>query len=136
MPITLTNTRFGDAVIPEEHTLEFPEGIIGIPSRHWAVLTVSDGPFRWLQSLDDASMALPVCDPRVFFPEVAIELAEYDRERAGITEQSEIFVWTTVRAMDGGWVTNLRAPIIVVDCKGWQLVNHAPDAPLRAPLSI
>src|SRR3954447_17402159 len=136
MPTTLTNTRFGAAVIPDEHTLEFPDGIIGIPSRRWAVLTVSDGPFRWLQSLDDASLALPVCDPRVFFAEFAVDLADNDRERIGLSDEAEMFVWTTVRAMDGGWVTNLRAPIVVVDCRGWQLIYQAPHAPLRAPLSI
>ena len=136
MPTILTNTRFGDTVIPDEHTLEFPEGLIGIPCKRWAVLTVGDCPLRWLQSLDDASLALPVCDPRSFFGEVEVALSEHDRERIGMTENSELLVWTTVRAMEGQWVTNLRAPIVVVDAKGWQLVNHAPDAQLRVPLSL
>jgi flagellar assembly factor FliW len=137
MNATLYRTRFGDIDIPEDTIVEMPEGLVGLPSRRWGVVSVGDGPFRWLQCLEDATLALPVCDPREFIEGLQIELADRDRERIGLSEGEEPIVWTTVRCTpEGEWLTNLRAPIVIVNCRGWQLINQAPDAALRMPLGL
>jgi flagellar assembly factor FliW len=136
MSATLINTRFGDLEVPQDTIVDLPEGLIGIPGRRYAVLSLDDGPFRWLQSLEDPSFALPVCDPRAFFGDVTVEISEQDRERIGLDEGGEAVVWTTVRAtQDGEWFANLRAPLVLVGTQAWQVINQAPDAPLRAPLA-
>jgi flagellar assembly factor FliW len=42
----------------------------------------------------------------------------------------------TVRAADTleGFSANLRAPLLVSDGRGHQIINQAPDSPVRAPL--
>ena len=135
MSATLINTRFGDLEVPEDTIVELPEGLIGIPGRRYAVLSLDDGPFRWLQSLEDPAFALPVCDPRAFFGDVTVEIGDHDRERMGLDEDTDAVVWTTVRATpEGEWFANLRAPLVLVGTRAWQVINQDPEAPLRAPL--
>jgi flagellar assembly factor FliW len=45
-------------------------------------------------------------------------------------------VWVTVRAAGelSDFSCNLRAPIVVWNGRGHQVINEAPDAPVRAPL--
>ena len=45
-------------------------------------------------------------------------------------------VWVTVRAGAelADFHANLRAPILVAEGKGHQVINEAADAPVRAPL--
>jgi len=45
-------------------------------------------------------------------------------------------VWVTVRtgASPSDFSANLRAPILVADGRGHQVINEASDAPVRAPL--
>jgi flagellar assembly factor FliW len=135
-PIRISGTRFGDLEIPTDAVLDLPDGLIGVPGNRYGVITVDESPLRWLQSLDDAAFALPVCDPRHFLETVDIQIGADDQARIGAEAGTDVLVWTTVRvAPDGEWLTNLRAPIVVVDGRGWQVINQAADAPLRAPLS-
>ena len=45
-------------------------------------------------------------------------------------------IWVTVRtgAEPGDFSANLRAPILVADGRGHQVINEASHAPVRAPL--
>ena len=51
-------------------------------------------------------------------------------------DPSEVDVWVTVRAAGelADFSCNLRAPIVVWKGRGHQVINEAPDAPVRAPL--
>ena len=59
-----------------------------------------------------------------------------DAERIGTDDAAQINVWVTVRAAGGlqhfSW--NLRAPIVVRNGRGHQVINEAPEAPVRAAL--
>lgn len=134
--ITIDSSRFGTIEIPAERVIEFPNGLIGLGGRRYAVVpTGDDGAFSWLHSLDDPSLALPVANPWRFFSDYAVELA--DEQSAGITaDPSDVEVWVTVRAGSqlSDFYANLRAPILVAEGQGHQVINEAPDAPVRAPL--
>jgi flagellar assembly factor FliW len=45
-------------------------------------------------------------------------------------------VWVTVRtgSSPSDFSANLRAPILVAEGRGHQVINEASDAPVRAPL--
>src|SRR5919112_1997218 len=58
-----------------------------------------------------------------------------EAERIGVTDPAQAEVFVTVRAAeDRNFSANLRAPIIIADGRGFQVINEADDAPVRAPL--
>jgi len=74
-----------------------------------------------------------VTNPWLFFDEYAVELSDDDTERVGSQNPD---VWVTVRAgsSPSDFSANLRAPILVAEGRGHQVINEASDAPVRAPL--
>lgn len=135
--LTIDSTRFGTLEIAPEAVIEFPAGLIGLGGARYTLLaTDPDAPFAWLHSLDDPAVALPVTNPWQFFGDYAVELGDEETARLGVADPSEVDVWVTVRAASelGGFSANLRAPILVSNGRGHQVINEAPDAPVRAPL--
>jgi flagellar assembly factor FliW len=134
--ITIDSSRFGTIEVPAERVIEFPHGLIGLGGRRYAIVPQGDeGAFSWLHSLDDPTLALPVANPWRFFSDYAVELA--DEQSAGITaDPGDVEVWVTVRAGSqlSDFYANLRAPILVAEGQGHQVINEAADAPVRAPL--
>jgi flagellar assembly factor FliW len=134
--ITIDSSRFGTIEIPAENVIEFPQGLIGLGGRRYAIVpSGNDGAFSWLHSIDDPSLALPIANPWHFFADYAVELS--DEESDGITaDPADVEVWVTVRAGSqlSDFYANLRAPILVAEGKGHQVINEAADAPVRAPL--
>lgn len=132
---SLETSRFGRIEVDDSAVIEFPAGLIGLGGNRFALVPHGDGPFHWLQSLEDPELALPVTDPWAFFPDYAIELSDEDTARVGSEDPGAVKVLVTVRASGGtGFSANLRAPIVLFAQKGHQLINEAPDAPVQAPL--
>jgi len=147
MTHALASTRFGNLAIPEDATIAFPEGLVGLDGSRFALLpanpargSVAAGAFAWLHSLDDPALALPVTRPRHFFPDYEVVLDELDAPDGlrALEDPARAEVWVTVRAAERleDFVANLRAPILVAEGQGWQVINRAEDAPLRAPLPL
>jgi flagellar assembly factor FliW len=137
LPVTIDSTRFGSLEIADESVIEFPSGLIGLGgSRYALVAREEDSAFVWLHSLDDPSLALPVTNPWRFFESYSVELSDIEAERIGIGDPAEADVYVTVRAAEAleDFSANLRAPIVISHGRGWQVINEAEDAPVRAPL--
>jgi flagellar assembly factor FliW len=77
-----------------------------------------------------------VTDPQRFFADFEVALDDAERERLGLAQANETAVYVTVRASDQleDFTANLRAPIVIADGRGHQVINQAPGAPLRAAL--
>ena len=132
--LTFESSRFGTVEIAADAVIEFPSGLIGLGGSRYALVSAdTDGAFHWLHSLEDASLALPVTNPWLFFDEYAVELSDDDTARVGSPNPD---VWVTVRtgSSPSDFSANLRAPILVADGRGHQVINEASDAPVRAPL--
>ena len=132
--LTFESSRFGTVEIAADAVIEFPAGLIGLGGSRFALVSAdTDGAFHWLHSLEDASLALPVTNPWLFFTDYEVELSDADTARVG-SETPD--VWVTVRtgAAPQDFSANLRAPILVADGRGHQVINEASDAPVRAPL--
>ncbi len=137
MPLTIDSSRFGAVEIPEADAIEFPLGLIGLGGVHYALIDRNPGSgFLWLHSLEDPGLALPVVDPREFFAGFALVLSAEDRERIGAPDLSAAQVYVTVRTAPtpADTLVNLRAPLVVWEGRGHQVLNTAPGAELRAPL--
>jgi flagellar assembly factor FliW len=132
--VTVESSRFGTLEIEAGAIVEFPTGLIGLGGRRWAVVANDpNSPFQWLHSLEDASLALPVTNPWAFFSDYEVELSDADSERFSA---DSVVVWVTVRAGSelSDFSANLRAPILIAEGQGYQVINEAAHAPVRAPL--
>lgn len=137
MPEHVNSTRFGDLEVPPAALIDFPEGMIGVGGRRFALLEREEsGAFMWLQETSDPDLALPVTDPFQFFPDYEVVLSDGEAERIGITDPSAAQVLVVVRAdEDPNQIgANLLAPILIAAGIGHQVMNEAAWAPLREPL--
>jgi flagellar assembly factor FliW len=134
--ISVTSSRFGTVEVDAADVIDFPTGLIGLGGTRYALVAGDDeGTFRWLQSLEDEALALPVTTPWQFFAEFAVELSDEDTQRIG-ADADAVDVWVTVRTGEelSDFRANLRAPIVVAHGRGHQVLNEAPGADVRAPL--
>ena len=137
MSLTIESSRFGRVEIDPETVVEFPDGLIGLGGSRYALLASDEkSPFLWLHSLEDPDLALPVTDPARFFSGFQVELADEDAERLGLDDVTAVAIYVTVRAADTleDFGANLKAPILVWNGQGHQVINQASDCSLRAPL--
>jgi flagellar assembly factor FliW len=136
--VTLPSTRFGSVEVADAAVIDFPSGLIGLPGRRYALLAdCTDSGFNWLHSADHPHIAMPVTDPLRWFEEFAIALSGDDTARVGTTDLSHAAIRVAIR-MDhcsGDLTANLRAPIVVLEGQGHQVINHARGASLRASLA-
>ena len=67
-----------------------------------------------------------------------MELSDADTERVGGEDPDAVEVLVTVRATAelSDFSANLRAPIVLREGRGYQVINEAADAPMRAPLGL
>jgi flagellar assembly factor FliW len=137
MSVTFESIRFGTVEIPAEDVIEFPFGIIGLGGFQYALIDRNPGSgFLWLHAVEDPALALPVVEPQRFFSNFSLEIAPEDRERTGLEDGGAVQVYVTVRATPDPLdiTANLRAPIVIYEGRGYQVINTIEDSPLQAPL--
>jgi flagellar assembly factor FliW len=137
MAVTFESIRFGAVEIEDDQVIEFPLGLIGLGGLRYALIDRNPGTgFLWLHSLEDSALALPVVPPQIFFADFTFTLSEEDRERTGINDPAAADLYVTVRATPDPLdiTANLRAPLVIHERRGYQIINLSDDAPLQAPL--
>ena len=137
IPTTVHSSRFGNVEVSAQAVIEFPRGLIGLGGRYWTLLDRNPGTgFLWLHSLEAGELALPVVDPRRFFSPFPLAVSDEDRERIGVADPAAAQLYVTVRAAPdpADVVVNLRAPLVVWEGQGHQVLNGAPGAELQVPL--
>jgi flagellar assembly factor FliW len=114
----LNHTRFGTLEYAENDVLNFSEGLIGFAHCRSFIFvqTQAGGPFRWLQSLDEPSLAFLVVDPAAYVEGYAVELADDEAAALGIGPETATMLLTTAsipasRPQD--MTLNLAGPIVL-----------------------
>ena len=135
-----TSTRFGSFEVRDESILTFPSGLLGFAEAQRYVMLDHDteAPFKWLQSVEEPSLAFVIMDPALFHPGYDIDvpadaLAEIQCEGE---EDLALVVILTIPSDDPGRITaNLRGPLLISHKTklGKQLVL-SDDFPTRHPL--
>jgi flagellar assembly factor FliW len=138
--VTFQSIRFGEVQVAEQDVIEFPFGLIGLGGAHYTLLDRNPGTgFLWLHSVDEPALALPVVRPEPFFSEFSLHMAPEDVERTGIeTGAEDVTLYVTVRATPNPLdiTANLRAPLVIHEGRGYQVINANPEAQLQAPLFV
>jgi flagellar assembly factor FliW len=108
-------TRFGIVEYDPAQVLLFPEGLPGfeVLRRFLVMPNPTDGPFFWIQSVEEGEVALILTDPTNFFPDYAVRPDREELARLGIGENDECHALTVVTVREDKSVTfNLAGPIL------------------------
>ena len=130
-------SRFGSVDVIVDSIIEFPDGLIGLGGRRYALLsTDAKSPFLWLQSLENAAVALPVANPHRFFRDFEVELTDTDAGLLGFDDgvPADVYVTVTASSVASEITVNLKAPILIRDGNGHQVINQSEKAAVKTPL--
>lgn len=114
----LSGTRFGEIEVTPNDVLFFKEGLIGFPGLQEFVLIShkEESPFRWLQSVQEPTLAFLCAIPQHFIPTYNPVLTSAVVETLKLTEKTDRFVLTTAaipKGLPSEMTLNLAAPILV-----------------------
>jgi flagellar assembly factor FliW len=128
--------------VQTENIIQFPLGLLGFEQiKKFVLLSNPDeAPFRWLQVLNDSSLAFLVISPFEVDPAYAPNLPDNDTEFLGLESPEDALVYNIVTLHRNGSATvNLKGPIVVNRHTfiGKQVVPlNAPELPLQHPLPV
>ena len=117
--MNLQTTRFGEIECPEEIIMSFPDGVLGFPEDRHFILLEHDhegSPFKWLQSLDNPSLAFIVIDPLSVDEAYRCEIDIDTARRIGTESPADCALMSIVnipRDNPINMTVNLKAPLVV-----------------------
>jgi len=135
----IDSTRFGTLEVRDETVLTFPDGLIGLPGRRYALLAQSERtPFYWLHSVDHPDVAVPVTMPWLFFSDYEVRVPDEDAAILGLADPGSAEIFCVVRAAASleDFTINLAGPVVVNSDRrlGRQIINAAGGYAVRQPL--
>jgi len=113
----LNTDHFGQIEIAEDEIIEIPRSLLGFEGLQRYVIVDRDEskPFRWLQSIDEPTLAFVIANPLIFFPDYRVEVNS--REVADIEVDNptnvEILVIVTIPPDLENMSVNLQGPILL-----------------------
>ncbi|NCC62684.1 MAG: flagellar assembly protein FliW [Verrucomicrobiae bacterium] len=140
MPILINTARFGHFTVNDEDVVSFPKGIPGFEThKEWALAGEEDNPIKWLQSLSDGDVALPVVVPdtiksnyNAVLPEGSLSLIEAET----VDDLALLIVVSIPPGAPWNMTANLRAPLVINHKKriGRQIITENEEYELRVPV--
>ena len=133
----IETSRFGTVSYSENEILFFPRGIPAFESKHeWILAGNDDSAVKWLQSLDDGDLALPVTSPDAIQPDYNARIPEDELRLVGSVNPSDLALLIVVSIPESApWnmTANLRAPILInlKTHKAVQVIALNEEYPIR-----
>lgn len=136
----ISTTRFGKIGIPEHQIITFPEGLIGFSGfkRYLIIERQKDGPFQWLQSMDNPELAFLVTDPLLFYPGYKVELKGKENAilKLARAKEGKVLVLVVIPQDSSQIRANLLAPLVINTSRrlGKQVILEESGYPLQYQL--
>jgi flagellar assembly factor FliW len=116
--MTITNTRFGEIEYSADDIITFLDGVIGFPANTEFLLLnhKPNTPFRWLQNLQEPSLAFLVAFTELIVPGYSPVVDDSVVQELALDEETPKLLLTTVTIPAGEpkeMTTNLLGPIII-----------------------
>jgi flagellar assembly factor FliW len=87
----IETSRFGTIEVKDDSVIEFPWGIPGFESiKRYVLIEHREGPFQWLQAVDEPSLAFVVCPPEVIG--ISYEVPSSCLETIGAKTREDVIV--------------------------------------------
>lgn len=125
----LKTSKFGEVEVNEEYIFTFVEPIIGYDEyKRFALIDYNpESPFKWLQSLDNLALALPVTIPAYFGIPYEFTIPDEKEKILEASEAKDILSLNIANVPNGApqlTTVNLLAPIVInlANKKALQLV--------------
>lgn len=113
----INTTRFGELEVVTEDIITFKEGILGFDNlkRFFVVDPGDQTLILWLQSTEDASVAFPIVEPKIYKPDYSVKLvpAEYTSLALETLNSATIYTILTIPKDVTEMSANLKAPIVI-----------------------
>lgn len=129
--------RFGEISYEDEDILFFPRGIPAFENMHeWILTGDEDNAVKWLQSVEDGDLALPVTSPDAVQSDYNARIPEDDLKLVGSLNPSDLALLIVLSIPEGApWnmTANLRAPILIniKTHKAVQVIALNEEYPIR-----
>ena len=115
--MNITTTRFGTLEVDKKDIIEFTEGLLGFENlKKFFIVDPGDQTLiLWLQSIDDASTAFPIIEPKIFQPNYMVKLLPVELNSLNLENLQNASVYTvlTIPQNVTEMSANLKAPIII-----------------------
>ena len=138
--VRIQTTRFGPIEVPESTCYAFPEGMLGFPgiTRYALFDNPGGGPLKWLQAVDDPSLAFVCCDPSLFLPGYRASVHRQDLKDIALerVEDGYVLVVLVIGKNPSEATANLLGPLVLNVPKrlGKQQVLSESDYSSRHPV--
>lgn len=120
---------WGSLNISEEDIYNFPKGIPGFEEEtEFAIIAPEEGPFSYLQSINNEGLSFLLGDPFIFFPNYEFEIPDSDAEELEIEDETIIVrCMITIKEQVEYTTMNLLAPLVLntINHMGKQTVLHS-----------
>jgi len=138
----INTKRFGQIEINDGKIITFINGLMGFENlKKYALMDHPGTNFlKWLQSVEDPEVSLPVVNPTVFFPDYSPIISQNELEALKIEEpeQAVVLCVITVSHDVQKATVNLKAPIIINTDKRLadQVIAENHEYLVRQPLNL
>lgn len=118
MEKTVLTKPFGEIKIDERQIISFPDGIPGFDYIRYFVLLDSgdaNSPFKWLQALDEESLAFVIIQPSDFMDDYEPEISQADLDAIECVDEQKLLIFSIVTIPDdpAKMTANLQGPIMI-----------------------
>ncbi len=133
----INTRRFGEVSYSSDDVLFFPRGIPAFENKHeWILAGDDDSAIKWLQSIEDGSLALPVTSPDAVQPDYNARIPEDELKLIGTVNPADLALLIVVSIpQNAPWnmTANLRAPILInlKTHKAVQVIALNEEYPIR-----
>jgi flagellar assembly factor FliW len=138
--VKVITTRFGELEVQENELFKIPEGILGFETlKNFFFIDPNDQTLiLWLQSKEEAALAFPVIEPKIFNPDYTLKLLPSELESLELKDLSDASVYCilTIPKQVTEMSANLKAPLIINNKtkKGRQIVLQDNKLEVRFPI--
>ena len=114
----IETTRFGHVKIDESLIITIPEGILGFEDlKRFIILDRFDkeSPFKWLQSIEDPSLAFMITNPLIFVPDYKATIQKNELINIELSDESKaiIVVIVNIKRDHSAITINLQGPLVI-----------------------
>lgn len=114
----INTTRFGELEVDKKDVINFKEGLLGFDTltKFFIVDPGDQTLILWLQSAEDAAVAFPMLEPKIFKADYAVKLLPVELqslELESVEGQASIYSVLSIPQNVTEMTANLKAPIVI-----------------------